>query len=153
MLIEVVNFLPERLVDDLVILSQQPDLPWVQQELQEQLPRRKLSEISTMLDTALETAHNHFAGLKQFDHLEFLGVTLWQDQPTFYMPDHVDNAQVQVAVQIYLDDRASPGTQFADRQIAYGRNRGYILYNEQEVHGVPNVTPHQGRLSIYALYK
>ena len=152
MLIEVVNFLPDDLVDKLVEFSKRTDVPWEKQEMQENLPRRK---ISWLLDSPIETAHNYFAGLKMFSHLRLMGIALWEDAENFWMSSHLDNDRVKVAVQIYLDDRNSPGTQFTDRMIKYGRNRGYILYNvpPEMAHGVPDQTPHEGRLSIYALYE
>jgi hypothetical protein len=151
MIIEVENFLPDQLVDQLVELSQQPDVPWQLQEMQEHLPRKK---ISWMLDSPIETLHNYFKSLQMFKHLDFMGVTLWKDGTDFYMGNHIDNNRVKVAIQIYLDNRNSPGTQFSNRIIRYGRNRGYIMYNNPNMlHGVPKKTPHEGRLSIYALYE
>jgi len=79
---------------------------------------------------------------------------LWKDEEDFWMGPHLDNDRVKVAVQIYLDDRNSPGTQFGDRLVNYGRNRGYIMYNSPDMlHGVPEQIPHEGRLSVYALYE
>lgn len=151
MLIEVENFLPTDLVDELVDFSQQSDTPWELQEMQEDLPRRK---ISWLLDSPVETVHNYFQSLSMFSHLHFMGITLWKDEKDFWMAPHLDNDRVKVAIQIYLDDRNSPGTQFGDRLINYGRNRGYIMYNTPDMlHGVPKQIPHEGRLSVYALYE
>ena len=151
MLVEVENFLPTDLVDQLVDFSQQPDIPWELQEMQENLPRRK---ISYLLDSPVETVHNHFQSLSMFSHLNFMGVTLWKDEENFWMAQHLDNDRVKVAVQIYLDNRNSPGTQIGDRLVSYGRNRGYIMYNNPDMlHGVPKQIPHEGRLSVYALYE
>ena len=151
MLIEVENFLPNDIVNSLVEFSKQPDVSWELQEMQEQADRKK---ISWLLDSPIETVHNYFESLSMFSHLDFMGVTLWNDGPNFYMGEHVDNDRVKVAIQIYLDDRLSPGTQFGDRLIQYGCNRGYILYNNPKIpHCVPKQTPHEGRLSIYALYQ
>ena len=151
MILEVVNFLPEELVDDLVKFSKRTDVPWEKQEMQENLLRRK---ISWLLDSPIETTHNYFANLKMFSHLHFMGITLWKDEEDFWMLPHLDNNRVKVAIQIYLDDRNSPGTQFGDRLVKYGRNRGYIMYNSPDMlHGVPEQIPHEGRLSVYALYE
>ena len=151
MIVEVINFLPEELVDDLVKFSQRSDVPWEKQEMQEHLPRQK---ISWLLDSPIETTHNYFANLKMFSHLHFMGITLWNDEKNFWMLPHLDNDRIKVAVQIYLDDRNSPGTQFGDRLVKYGRNRGYIMYNSPDMlHGVPEQVPHEGRLSVYALYE
>ena len=151
MLIEVENFLPTDLVDELVDFSQQSDTPWELQEMQEELPRRK---ISYLLDSPVETVHNYFQSLSMFSHLNFMGISLWDDDQNFWMKPHLDNDRVKVAVQIYLDNRNSPGTQFGDRLISYGRNRGYIMYNTPDMlHGVPKQIPHEGRLSVYALYE
>ena len=149
-LIEVVNFLPDELVDQLVDFSKRPDLPWCVQEMQENLLRQKISRLQ---DSPIESACKYFSSLSMFAHLNFRGLTLWKDDVDFWMPDHIDNDRVEVAVQIYLDDRQSPGTQFSERLIKYGRNRGYIMYNNPDMlHGVPKQIPHEGRLSIYALY-
>ena len=150
MIIEVENFLPNNLVDQLVNFAK-TNQDWQLQEMQENLPRKK---ISWLLDSPIETAHNWFENLPLFEHLDFMGITLWKDDVDFEMSQHLDNDRVKVAVQIYLDNRNSPGTQFGDRMIAYGRNRGYIMYNNQDMlHGVPDCTPHEGRLSVYALYQ
>jgi hypothetical protein len=151
MIIEVENFLPNELVEQLVEFSQRPDVPWELQEMQQYLPRKK---ISWLLDSPIETAHNYFESLPLFQHLTFAGVTLWNDDVNFYMNEHVDNDRVKIAIQIYLDDRNSPGTQFGERLVKYGRNRGYIMYNNPTMlHRVPRQIPHSGRLSIYALYQ
>jgi hypothetical protein len=150
MIIEVENFLPNSLVDQLVIFAK-TNQDWQLQEMQEHLPRKK---ISWLLDSPIETIHNWFANLPLFEHLDFMGVTMWKDDVDFKMGQHLDNDRVRVAVQVYLDNRKSPGTQFGDRTIEYGRNRGYIMYNNPTmIHGVPDQTPHEGRLSIYALYQ
>jgi len=150
MIIEVENFLPNSLVDQLVTFAKTNQY-WQLQEMQENLPRKK---ISWLLDSPIETAHNWFENIPLFKHLDFMGITLWKDDVDFAMSPHLDNDRVRVAVQIYLDDRESPGTQFGDRMIKYGRNRGYIMYNNPTmIHGVPDQTPHEGRLSIYALYQ
>lgn len=150
MLVEVENFLPDELVDELVHFSKS-NVPWEQQEMQEHLPRRK---ISWLLDSPIETLHNWFEQCPMFANLNFMGVTLWKDDIDFWMNEHLDNDRVKIAVQIYLDNRNSPGTQFGNRMISYGRNRGYIMYNNKEMlHSVPDCTPHEGRLSVYALYQ
>ena len=151
MIVEVENFLPDHLVDQLVKFSQQSDIPWQSEEMQENMPRKK---ISWLIDSPIEEAHNYFESLQMFKHLKFIGLSLWKDGIDFYMDEHIDNERVRVAVQIYLDNRKSPGTQFGDRIIRYGRNRGYIMYNNLNMwHGVPKQIPHEGRLSIYALYQ
>jgi len=151
MLVEVENFLPDNLVDELVEFSQQPNAPWIKQAWQENYPRQK---ISWLLDSPIETAYNYFASLPMFAHLHFMGLSLWKDDIDFWMDPHLDNEQVKVAVQIFLDNRNSPGTEFKNRTIRYGRNRGYILYNNPDMlHGVTKQIPHEGRLSIYALYE
>jgi hypothetical protein len=151
MIIEVENFLPDDLVNQLVEFSQQPDLLWEVQELQEHLPRKK---ISWLLDSPIETAHNYFESLPLFESFDFMGTSLWKDDVDFYMANHIDNDRVKVAIQIYLDNGNSPGTQFGNRLIKYGRNRGYIMYNSSTMfHSVPKQIPHDGRLSIYALYQ
>lgn len=149
MLVEVENFLPDKLVDELVKFSE-GNVPWELQEKQEHLPRRKISWLS---DSPIETTHNWFAQCSMFAHLNFIGITLWKDDTDFWMNEHLDNDKVKVSIQIYLDNRNSPGTQFGDRMIKYGRNRGYIMYNNPNMlHSVPNMTPHEGRLSVYALF-
>ena len=149
-LIEVVNFLPDSLVMDLVEFSNGDEVPWETKELQKKLSRR---EVNFILDTPIETAHNWFKNLPLFSHLNFMGISLWQDDSDYWMSDHIDNDLVKIAVQIYLDNRLSPGTSFGEREIEYARNRGYIMFNGPDMlHGVPNRTPHEGRLSIYALY-
>lgn len=150
MIVEVENFLPEELVGELVAFSK-INTEWYLQEMQENLPRKK---ISWLLDSPIETAHIWFEELPLFTHLNFMGVTLWEDDVDFKMAQHLDNERVKVAVQIYLDNRKSPGTQFGNRLIQYGQNRGYIMYNNPDMlHGVPDQTPHEGRLSIYALFQ
>jgi len=151
MIVEVENFLPEELVGELVAFSK-TNTDWQLQAMQEHLPRKRI--ILPANERPIEIVHMWFEALPIFAHLNFMGVTLWKDDVDFKMKQHLDNAQVKIAVQIYLDNRKSPGTQFGNRLIQYGQNRGYIMYNNPDMlHGVPDQTPHEGRLSIYALFQ
>ncbi len=146
MIIEVENFLPEKFIQQLVGLSDQSE-KWTSQENQGHLARQK---IFNPIHEILCWFNDH----PLFSHLKFTGYTLWKDAGDFSMDWHLDNDRVKVAVQIYLDNRDSPGTQFRDRHIRYGKNRGYIMFNNKDMqHCVPNETPHEGRLSVYALYE
>jgi len=145
MIIEVENFLPDNFVDDLVAESNNSH-NWQTPENQNHLLRKG---INNPIEEILYWFNDH----PLFENYKFIGYTLWQDSENFKMDWHVDNDRVKIAVQIYLDDRQSPGTQFKDRTIKYGRNRGYIMFNDEtKEHCVPDQTPHQGRLSVYALY-
>lgn len=150
MLIEVINFLPDQLLEELVQHSQQSDTSWEPQQEQEKYPRLRLVDEST---PTMVKACKYFSSLPMFSKLDLLSVTMWKDEPNFWMDPHVDNEDITVAIQIYLDDRNSPGTTFGDRTIHYGRNRGYIMFNDAtKEHSVPKQIPHEGRLSIYAIY-
>jgi len=146
MIVEVENFLPTKFVDELVELSKNSN-NWSTVQDQDSLPRHG---IFNPIEELLYWFNDH----PLFEKYKFTGYTLWKDSPDFKMDWHIDNNRVKIAVQIYLDDRNSPGTQFTNRTVKYGKNRGYIMFNNQDMkHCVPDQTPHEGRLSVYALYE
>lgn len=129
---------------------------WKKAELQYNLDRL---ELPFKMNTIIENLWEIFDSSK--DHLgqsySKVSVTVWKDGPNFSMPVHIDNDRVQAAIQIYLGEGDSPGTTFypegREYEIAYCENTGYIMINSDNMtHGVIANTPHQGRLSIYAVY-
>lgn len=146
MIVEVENFLPNHLLEKLILVSEN-STNWEKQEMQHNLTRQRLSNPLKELSYWL---NDH----PLFQNFKYISSTLWKDDIDFAMDWHTDNERVKVAIQIYLDNRQSPGTHFKDRVIKYGKNRGYILFNNKKMeHCVPNQTPHQGRLSLYALFE
>lgn len=149
MLIEVVNFFPESILNDLIRISNDVDTNWTLQVGQENLDR--LSYKGDLLTPCIEW----FKSNPIFENYRLVKFQLWKDGPNFSMDEHIDNDSVELSLQIYLDDRNSPGTRFKDREINYGKNKGYIFWNTDSKipHSVKGNVPHEGRLSVYALFR
>lgn len=87
---------------------------------------------------------------------------LWIDYPGYYLIPHIDDSRIKLSIQIYIGDEKQPGTSFYNsknyydkmHEIAYQRNRGYaLLNNDRSWHAVqPQVTAGQRR-SVYIRYR
>ena len=98
--------------------------------------------------------------------VRFLGYTMWQDQPGYYMSAHKDLDQYGHAVHIYIvapeTERSAPamGTMFftdTNRpvfEIAYNNNSGYLIDKTYTLtHGLSRPTQGPSRHSIYVRLK
>ena len=100
------------------------------------------------------------------DHLD---ARIWHDKEGFYFWPHVDNTNIHISIQIYLDNNAPEwcGTSFFYNGLERGDNfvnmitppykvgSGYLLLNTNtEVHGMINkVPPGCSRTSLYLNFK
>lgn len=100
------------------------------------------------------------------DHLD---ARIWHDKEGFYFWPHVDNTDIHISVQIYLDNNAPEhcgtsfffnGSQRGDNFInmitpPYKTGSGYLLVNTNtEVHGMINKVPDMcSRTSLYLNFK
>ena len=100
------------------------------------------------------------------DHID---ARIWLDKEGFYFYPHVDNTEIHISIQIYLDNNAPEwcGTSFFLNGLERGDNfvnictppykvgSGYLLLNTNtEVHGMINVVPEGcSRTSLYLNFK
>jgi hypothetical protein len=119
-------------------------------------------------ETVIEELHEICNGVSAavFDKFKlhnhrFLGITLWQDAPEYFLDWHTDNDTVSVSLQVYLfGNPLCPGTTFCidDKEIAIGfqSNTGYLVYhrpNQQLVHKVSWPVPNNTiRYSLFAMW-
>ena len=108
---------------------------------------------------------------KKFDceRSDHLDARIWHDKEGFYFWPHVDNTNIHISIQIYLDNNAPEwcGTSFFYNGLERGDNfvnmitppykvgSGYLLLNTNtEVHGMINkVPPGCSRTSLYLNFK
>ena len=106
---------------------------------------------------------------KKFDceRSDHLDARIWHDKEGFYFWPHVDNTNIHISIQIYLDNNAPEwcGTSFFYNGLERGDNfvnmitppykvgSGYLLLNTNtEVHGMINkVPPGCSRTSLYSV--
>ena len=129
---------------------------WRKPVLQQHLDRL---ELPFKMDSVTENLWEIFDSVRTQLNKNFnqTSVTIWRDGSNFKMPVHLDNDRVHAAIQIYLGDNDGPGTTFYPGgnkfEVPYRINTGYLMLNSDEMmHGVIAEKPHQGRLSIYAVY-
>ena len=100
------------------------------------------------------------------DHLD---ARIWHDKEGFYFWPHVDNTEIDISIQIYLDNEAPEycGTSFFFNGLEKGDNfvnmltppyklgSGYLLVNtNKEIHGMINEVPiGSSRTSLYLNFK
>lgn len=99
----------------------------------------------------------------------YVDARLWHDEEGFYFYPHVDNEEVHISCQIYLDNNAPPwcGTSYffhgkkrGDNFIniltpPYKLGSGYLLLNKsKEIHGMVHKVPEgSSRTSLYLNFK
>ena len=146
-------------------------------EAQEKRPRKKLSNQSK-LSKELNILFSNIKITKSFEDLyciplSFTNCDVWQDGVGYFLPPHVDDSRIKLAVQVYLNESRSSGTKFFSstvndplgprkwqdeylqhevKEVYYKKNAGYSLLNNlHSFHGVmPNET--ENRLSLYLRY-
>jgi hypothetical protein len=126
---------------------------WEKVRLQESMPRDSVRWID---DKLLDQV---WCMLNELDYsrfgLRFTHVTLWRDRHPYCIGTHVDNDQVQAAMQIYLNSGPIElGTWFEDIEIPFVPNTGYIMDNRNKLpHGMKSPVPVGFvRYSMYALF-
>lgn len=141
-------------------------LPWGLVEWQENKNRKK---ISWHQDTVIEEIHEIFNGLTGIvnDTLsttdkKFLGTSLWCDTDGYGMDWHTDNPIIDISIQVYLFDTASPaaGTVFKINNVdffaPYISNSGYVCVQTDApnlLHKTATITSAKEiRYSLYSIW-
>lgn len=116
-------------------------------------------------DTVVEEAHIVLENLTEvFNQFynknnKFLGINLWKDITGFSLAKHIDNPDIDLSLQIYLNSSADDlGTKFTYQNITintpYIKNHGYIMDNlGKVVHYFDSTIPSDyARYSLYAIW-
>jgi hypothetical protein len=128
-------------------------------------PRKKISWHS---DTVIEEIHEIGLGITKHindrfpvsEH-NFIGMTLWWDEPGYIIPWHTDHPMISSALQIYLFDQAplDLGTVFdvhGDHVLVpYQHNTGYLsLHGPGRLRHQTSrpVAPFENRYSVYLIW-
>ena len=117
------------------------------------MKKMKIFFSSTKITKTLET---------KFDTpLKFKSVDVWTDKPGYFLPPHIDDPRIKLAVQIYLGSGPNAGTCLFDKDhnildtFEYKPNCGYaLLNNDVSLHGLTGIVPDNNNLrkSIYVRY-
>jgi hypothetical protein len=93
-------------------------------------------------------------------HLYFAGVTLWRDDYQYYISKHIDNTEINVAIQIYLNNTPVqvPTIFIVDGNDIFPKhkaNSGYLMDVSKKItHYLwPPVPEGNTRYSLYAIWK
>ena len=95
--------------------------------------------------------------IKKFNtDLRFKSVDIWTDNKGYYIPPHIDDSGIKLALQIYLsEDNIGTSLYNKDKKIktfTFEPNSGYALLNtKNSFHGVDKIEK-EGRISLYARY-
>ena len=131
-------------------------------EMQEDFPRTVL----TMDDVLKKELHIFFmnkkittALSKKFkSDLKFSSVDVWQDFVGYYLPPHVDDKRIKLALQIYIGEH-EVGTSLYNgnddtiKTFEFANNCGYaLLNNAYSRHGTSGHVNNGTRTSIYVRY-
>jgi hypothetical protein len=116
-------------------------------------------------DTVVEETHIVLENLTEvFNQFynknnKFLGINLWKDITGFSLAKHIDNPDIDLSMQIYLNSSADDlGTKFTYQNITintpYIKNHGYIMDNLGKVaHYFDAEIPlDYSRYSLYAIW-
>jgi len=156
------DFLHPTFIDKFVDFITTNDLAWQGQEGQEYKNRLKINWVP---DSPIEEAHIIMEHLteslnKKFSrNNKFIGISVWKDQEGYFISQHIDNKDIDVAIQIYLTgETENLGTTFEynnlSLQAQYQKNCGYLIDDSQQlVHSMSTVVPKDHiRYSLYAIW-
>jgi len=157
------NVLPDDIIVDIRDFMD-ANQKWEDVDLQTQWPRRAV-HWDQVPSSAYKRMHYAFQQLSTVvseavgEQVEFQHCNMWEDNKDYTIPAHVDNNNIRVAIQIYLND-ADPdcGTALYNEKeeqihkFPFVKNTGYILKNDpQSYHGM--MTPGNIRRSLYVNYR
>jgi hypothetical protein len=129
-------------------------------ENQENYHRKRLSyneKLSKQLHIFFMNSKITNALIKKFNtDLRFKSVDIWTDNKGYYIPPHIDDSGIKLALQIYLsEDNIGTSLYNKDKKIktfTFEPNSGYALLNtKNSFHGVDKIEK-EGRISLYARY-
>ena len=161
------NVFTEAALEKLKAYVDNPERVWTQVEMQEHLPRGK---ITWDADTIIEELHLMCQGLdpliSKFSGLDlnFHGIQIWRDTEGYNILPHRDRSQIDIAMQVYLFDAPSKcGTTFefegddftnqtVNFQVPHEHNCGYINFNSRLNVLHYSTTPVPAGVLRYSLY-
>ena len=153
------DFFPSEIIDRLLKFAHNTK-EWKTVDLQEHLNRKQVNwnsdSIIEEVHTVIESLTPKINEIFDDDFVNFNGISLWQDQTGYKIPNHIDNDSVQASIKIYLTtDSTNLATTFdIDNNVISAKyliNHGYIMNNRYKVrHGLENSVP-QGHVR-YSLY-
>lgn len=162
-LFEVQNFYPEELLSRFLSTDHLVQ-PYKKEDWQDNWPRRRIvhdvDPIYNDLDTYVKLQLPSISDIVNRE-LMACDTGFWLDEAGFRMAPHVDNAGVQVAMQIYLNENdITLGTVFYDNTLSvryrplYKVNWGYLMINNpNQLHGMMNPVPDDTyRISSYTWF-
>lgn len=145
-------------------LESSSDCLWTTVENQEKLPRKK---ITWHQDTVIEELHEVFDSVTpqindifQTSNKFFWGISVWRDAPGYYIDWHVDNPDIDIAMQVYLYTDTGVGTVFkcGDQELVIPSqpNSAYLIQHHDQ-HRIPHrsessVPDGTIRYSLYAVW-
>lgn len=154
------SVLDDDILTKIKIYLDRDSLEWHDVETQVGLPRKKITWDS---DTVIEELHEIFSSLTQsVNHIfpgkqkHFWGISLWKDSAGYYLPWHIDNPELDVAMQIYLFDQTDTGTVFkyddSELLIESNHNTGYLVKNSPDPIYHKTQRPVPAGIDRYSLY-
>jgi len=145
-------------------ISSVPGDIWQTVENQESRSRSKITWAS---DTVIEELHEIFSAVTpEINQIfpgrpkNFWGISIWQDLPGYEIGWHIDNVDIDVALQLYLYSQPGMGTVFVSEHdpvlISSYHNSGYLVLHDNE-HRIPHrtetIVPRDTvRYSLYAVW-
>lgn len=146
------NLFNDEILEE-IVLRLDNEKSWTAVEMQEHLNRKCLSWIENGL------ADDIWSMINTLDFSKFgfklKSVTIWKDSEGYIIGDHVDNERVIGAMQLYLNNAPTNlGTWFANNEIPFVKNTGYIMNNKNKpMHGMKvMVPPNTTRYSLYVYF-
>lgn len=155
----------EHALEKLRTYIENPSVPWTPVEMQENLPR---SKITWDPDTVIEELHMVCQGLDTLvarffsADLNFHGLQIWQDTEGYQSIPHKDRDIIDLAMQVYLFDApVECGTTFVfdgdgDSEVHYEvphlHNTGYLNLNSRYSILHYTTTPVPVGIKRYSLY-
>jgi hypothetical protein len=165
-LYQVNQILPDTAIAKLeTYLKTNIEQPW---EYETSVYGQHRKKLAWHAETVVEELHEICNGISAsvFDKFNlhnhrFLGITLWQDSPEYFLDWHTDNDAVSASLQVYLfGNPLCPGTSFLidDKELVidFQSNTGYLVYHrpaQQLVHKVSWPVPSNTvRYSLFAMW-
>lgn len=156
------NFYPEDLLERFLAADHSTQ-PYKKEDWQDNFPRRRLVHLDPIYDEMDAYVNSQLSKISSIINKELMACDtgFWLDEAGFRMTPHVDNAGVQVAMQIYLNENdITLGTVFYDNTLSvryrplYKVNCGYLMINNpKQLHGMMNPVPDDTyRISSYTWF-
>jgi hypothetical protein len=157
------DFYPEELLGRFLATDHLVQ-PYKKEDWQDNWPRRRIVHaLDPIYDDMESYTRTQISNISEIINqtLMWSDTGFWLDEAGFSMLPHVDNASVQVAMQIYLNENdITLGTVFYDNTLSvryrplYKVNCGYLMINNpKQLHGMMNTVPNDSyRISSYTWF-